>query len=97
MERLIPGLFLQSILTYSSMNTRLTPEQILDLYYLEVRCKLLEIAASYDRFQRAGGGDPATSTDTRLLRCRHSLELLASPCETPDRAEQIALIFSDPS
>lgn len=78
------------------MNTRLNPDEVLHLYYLEVRCKLLEIAASYDRFQRAGGGDPATSSDLRLIRCTRALALLSKPCASPDRAEQIALLFSDP-
>jgi hypothetical protein len=78
------------------MNTRLNPEEVLDLYYLEIRCKLLEIAASYDRYQRAGGADPATAPDPRLTRCTRALELLSGPSETPDRAEQIALLFSDP-
>ncbi len=78
------------------MTTRLNPEEVLDNYYLEVRCKLLEIAAVFDRFQRAGGGDPAASRDLRLARCSRALELLREPCETPDRAERTALIFSDP-
>lgn len=79
------------------MNTRLSPEEVLDHYYLEIRCKLLEIAASYDRYQRAGGGDPSTGPDPRLSRCTRALALLAGPCESPDRAEQIALLFSDPA
>jgi hypothetical protein len=78
------------------MNTRLNPDEVLDLYYLEIRCKLLEISASYDRFQRAGGGDPSTDPDPRLTRCTRALALLSGPSESPDRAEQIALLFSDP-
>ena len=77
------------------MTTRLDSEEVLDLYYLEVRCKLLEIASVFDRFQRAGGGDPAASDDLRLARCSRALEILREPCETPDRAEKIALVFSD--
>lgn len=77
------------------MNTRLTPDEVLNLYYLEIRCKLLEIAASYDRFQRAGGGDPTTDPDLRLARCTRALALLSGSSKSPDRAEQIALLFSD--
>ena len=76
--------------------TRLKPEEVLGHYYLEVRCKLLEIAAIHDRFQRAGGGDPAASPDPRLARCQQALKLLANGSGTPDRTERIALIFSDP-
>jgi hypothetical protein len=76
--------------------TRLKPDEVLGHYYLEIRCKLLEIAAIHDRFQRAGGGDPAGSADPRLVRCLQALRLLASPGDIPDRAERIALIFSDP-
>ncbi len=79
------------------MTTRLSPEEVLEHHYLEVRCKLLEIAAIQDRFQRAGGGDPNASPDPGLRRCRQALALLAAPQETPDRAEHIALIFSDPA
>lgn len=71
------------------------PDEVLAGYYLEVRCKLLEIAAIYDRFQRAGGGDPAASADPRLVRCQQALKLLADGSGTPHRAERIALIFSD--
>jgi hypothetical protein len=78
------------------MSSRLNPGEVLDHHYLEVRCKLLEIAAILDRFQRAGGGDPAGSSEPRLERCSRALGLLAQPSETPDRAERIALIFSNP-
>ena len=78
------------------MSTRLEPEEVLGHYYLEVRCKLLEIAAIHDRYQRAGGGDPAGSADPRWVRCLEGLKLLAASGGTPDRAERIALLFSDP-
>jgi len=77
------------------MTTRLTPEEVLDHHYLEVRCKLLEIAAILDRFQRAGGGDPLASEEPRLARCAQTLRLLSEPASAPGRAENIALIFSD--
>ena len=77
------------------MTTRLTPEEVLDFHYLEVRCKLLEIAAILDRYQRAGGGDPTQSNDLKLERCTRALSLLAEGSSIPDRAETIALLFSD--
>jgi len=73
----------------------LTAYRVLDEYDLDVRCKLLEIAAILDRYER-GGGDAARDDDQRLARCREALALLTKPQPQPDRAEQIALIFSDP-
>jgi len=73
----------------------LTADRVLDEYYLEMRCKLLEVAAILDRYER-GGGDAAQSDDGRLARCREALEVLAAPSDHPARAERIALIFSDP-
>ncbi len=76
------------------MSTRLEPEEVLDQYHLQVRHQLLEIAAVLDRFQRAGGGDPAASGDRRLARCRSAVALLSEAGASPDRAERVALIFS---
>jgi hypothetical protein len=78
----------------------LTPSQVVDEYYLEVRCKLLEIAAIMDRYDRAKERDPsaAIDDDPRLAKCKASLEvLLAAPPADANRAEQVALVFSDPA
>ena len=74
----------------------LTPRQVIDAYYLEVRCKLLEIAAIMDRYDRACGREPdaAPENDPRLKKCRQSLAILNQPQPDPNRAEQIALVFS---
>ncbi|MGE3309267.1 MAG: hypothetical protein AB7O66_04795 [Limisphaerales bacterium] len=37
------------------MATRLTRQQVLDLYFMEARCKLIEIAAFMDRVERSEG------------------------------------------
>jgi len=75
----------------------LNPEEIVNLYYLEVRCKLLEIAAIYDRYDRSKNLEPvqAIDDDPRLAKCKEALELLCNDNITNNRAEQIALIFSD--
>jgi hypothetical protein len=73
----------------------LTAQRVLDEYYLDVRCKLLEIAAIFDRYER-GGGDVARDDEQRLARCRQALSLLYEAQTRPDRAEQLSLIFSDP-
>lgn len=64
---------------------------ILNREFFEIRAKLLELAASFDRLDR-GGQD--LSDDPRMQRIRAALELLSS--STPDRAEQIQLVFSRP-
>lgn len=67
----------------------MTAKQVLDREFLEIRCKILEIAASFDRLERADGvvdGDPRTD----LLR--EALQVLLS--DRSDRAEQIQMIFS---
>ena len=67
-------------------------EQIFDQCYLEVRAKLLDVAASLDRIGRADSTDEISS-DPRLRKIRDSLLILG---ETGfDRAERIQMIFSD--
>jgi hypothetical protein len=69
----------------------LSAPEILDRAYLEVRAKLLEIAASLDRLDRAEGN---VSDDPRLARIREGLRIIER--SRPDRAEQIQLLFSLP-
>jgi len=69
--------------------TPMAAPAVLDREYLEVRAKLLELAATFDRLDR-GGGAPAG--DGRLKLIRQGLKVLLD--ETGDRAEQIQLIFS---
>jgi hypothetical protein len=69
----------------------MTSLAILDREFFEMRAKLLELAASFDRLDRAGGD---LSDDPRMQRIRAGLDILASAA--PDRAEQIQLIFSRP-
>ena len=69
----------------------------LDAYFLEARCKLLDLAAILDRVER--GPDAARiADDPRLIRLRHALQLLAK--EGGTRAEDVQKHFSldyDPS
>ena len=69
----------------------------LDAYFLEARCKLLDLAAILDRIGR-GVGHAELSSDPRLARIRQALEVLHD--ESGGRAERIQQIFSldyDPS
>lgn len=75
------------------MSSPLSAAAVLDRVYLDVRCKLLDVAASLDRVARAEGGDDVQS-DARLTQIRQGIEILSS--DAFDRAEQIQLLFSDP-
>jgi hypothetical protein len=75
----------------------LTSNQVLDQYYLEARCMLLEIAATLDRYDRAAAVDAngRAGQDERLQKLYDSLKFLAQPSATPDRSEQLLNLFSD--
>ncbi len=77
----------------------LNPDRVIDEYYLEVRCKLLEIGAIMDRYDRAvqRTSDRSGEKDARLVKCREALSILNAAQEKANRAEQIALVFSDPA
>lgn len=74
--------------------TPLTAQAALDRYYLETRCKLIEIAANLDRIDRGGGGTPAAG-DPRMAKVREALALLnRTDITTADRAERLQRVFS---
>lgn len=72
------------------MTTRLTRRQMLDLYFMEARCRLIEIAAFMDRVERAPG-----DADYRWDAFREALQAL----EAGDvgRAERVLVTLSDPT
>ena len=63
--------------------------QTLDREFLEIRSRLLAVAASFDRISRAAG-DVANDPKMRLFQ--QALEILESDAE--NRAEQLQLLFS---
>jgi hypothetical protein len=71
--------------------TPLPAEKALDQYFLEARCKLLDLAAIVDRIQR-GTEDLEIPNDLRLARIRQALAILGA--DEGDRAEQVQKIFS---
>jgi hypothetical protein len=73
----------------------LTAKQVIDQYFLDTRCQLLEIAATLDRHDAAAGADGRT-LDPRWEKIHRSLEILADRSATPDRAERLLRLFSDP-
>ncbi len=62
----------------------------LDRHFLEMRGRILELAAIFDRFDRGEGG---IESDPRLGQLREGVKLLLSG-ET-GRAEKIQMLFSD--
>jgi len=77
----------------------MTKEQVLDLYFLDARHKLIEIAAFLDRVERADGpSSPSASTrrakeDFRLIAFRVALGQLNGNKKL--RAKKVLLAFSD--
>lgn len=65
-------------------------QQLLDLYYLEARAKVIDLAAFLDRIERAPG-----SADFRLEAFREALNQLQAGPVT--RAERVLSILSDPT
>lgn len=68
----------------------MTRQQLLDLYFMDARSKLIDIAAFLDRVDR-GEGEP----DFRLEAFRKALAELSR--RESDRAEGVLMSFSDPT
>ena len=73
------------------MTARRTMTDVLNRDFLEIRCRILELAASLDRLDRAPLPGHETP-DSRLAMLRQGLEALLEP--GPGRAETIQLLFS---
>ena len=63
----------------------------LDVFFLEARCRLLDLAAILDRIGR-GSGAVVVGEDPRLQKIRQALEVLHD--QSGGRAERIQQIFS---
>ena len=68
----------------------MTRSQVLDLYFMDARHKLIDLAAFLDRVERAAGPD-----DFRIQALRNALGELNS--NNPDKAARVLLAFSDPT
>jgi len=68
----------------------MTRQQVLDLYFMDARSKLIDLAAFLDRVDRGSG--PA---DFRLDALRQAFRELDS--NQPQRAEQVLRVLSDPT
>jgi len=74
----------------------LTAQKVLDKYFLDARCMLLEIAATLDRYDQGGEGQGDGGADPRLEKLYESLAILADRKAAPDRARRLLTLFSDP-
>jgi hypothetical protein len=72
----------------------LSQTQVTDLYFLEHRAKLLDLAAFLDRVDRAAPADPGPA-DFRLQALRQAIAILLDG--KPDRARRILEHLSDPT
>jgi len=75
---------------YLPSNKRMTKQQVLDLYFLDARHKLVELAAFLDRVERAAGKD-----DFRLQSFRQALTQLNG--KKKNKVKAALLAFSDPT
>ena len=67
----------------------------LDAYFLEARCKLLDLAAIFDRIDRGTGG--SVGADPRLPRLRQAIETLLTPGPRAERVQEIFSLAYDPN
>jgi hypothetical protein len=68
----------------------MTRQQVLDLYFMDARSKLIDLAAFIDRVERASGED-----DFRMCAFREALEKLGG--SEREKVKQVLLTFSDPT
>lgn len=69
----------------------LTATETLNREFLEIRCRILDLAAMLDRLERS---DDSVADDPRLKRIHEALDVLKKV--HGDRAEQVQLTFSRP-
>jgi hypothetical protein len=72
------------------MTTPRKAQEVLDREFLEIRAKLLQLAAHFDRIERAEGDADLN----RIAPIRQALEILSSAEVGPHRAEKLQQIFS---
>ncbi len=68
----------------------MTKQEILDLYFMDSRSKLIDLAAFLDRIER-GSGEP----DFRLAAFRTALEVVHGP--DGEKAKSVLMSLSDPT
>ena len=75
-------------------NSQMSAKEILEMYFLDNRARLLEIASFLDRIDRYSGPSHAKSD----FRYRSFVKALKAVMETEgERTKRVQLLFSDPS
>ncbi len=69
---------------------RMTRQQVLDLYFLDARSRLIDLAAFMDRLERSAGKE-----DFRMKTFRRAVGELTGVKR--DRTKRVLLAFSDPT
>ncbi len=79
----------------SEASCPLTSQQVVELYFMEHRAKLLDIAAFLDRLERAEGEEG--KQDVRVRALRKAIRMLADHTsdKTADRVQQLLSLLSD--
>ncbi len=74
----------------------LTATEVLDRDFLGVRMRMIDLAATLDRIDRAEGpvAQNTVADQSRLEKIRRGLQILSG--DAADRAEQLQLLFSLP-
>ncbi len=73
------------------MSRTLDAQTALDRYFLESRCKIIEIAANMDRIAE-GSGANAAQRDPRVTQIQEAIRILTS--DAKDKAAACQLVFS---
>jgi hypothetical protein len=68
----------------------MTRQEVLDLYFMDARCKLIELAAFLDRMDRSEG-----KSDFRDTAFREALAVLSSA--SAERTKAVLMSLSDPT
>jgi hypothetical protein len=68
----------------------MTKQQLIDLYFLDARARLIDLAAFLDRIERAPGEE-----DFRMAAFRRAVGELSKG--GPHKAREVLLTFSDPT
>lgn len=74
------------------MKETTTAEAMLDREFLDIRCRLIDIASAMDRIGR-GAGAEAVASDSRMQQLSNAAAILIDG--QPDRAARVQMIFSD--
>ncbi len=77
---------------YKGLGSCKTAQELLDMYFLDIRCALLETAATFDRLERSQGGNEVFN-DPRLQNIMQALDLLKNT--KLNRAEKFQVLFSE--